>query len=379
MFSHVFKYRLKTLLRKKVVIFWTLIFPIALSTFFSLAFSNLTEMEKLEVIDIAVVEKSTNIETETFTGVVDSLSKKGEDQLFHLTKVKEEEEAKSLLKDNKIVGYYILDSDIQIMVKSSGIEETIMKTVSDEFTGRMKMMDNIATYHPEALARGMKTEIVQNKTYIKEAGKENTDFSVMYFYTVIGMVCIYGGFFGIDAACDTEANQSTRGARISVAPTHKLKVLCISLLVGLLIQYVELLILLAYLIFVLGVDFGTQIIPILGLTFLGSLAGVAFGTLIGVSNRKSNNVKTGIFLCATMTCCFLAGMMMLDMRMIIASHAPIINYINPVSMITDALYALYYYTTLDRYFFNIINLILFSAVMLVLSYYFIRRKKYDSI
>lgn len=379
MFFHVFKYRLKTLLRKKVVIFWTLIFPIALSTFFYLAFSNLAKMEKLEVIDIAVVQKNGNAMTEAFTDVIDSLSKKGEDQLFHLEKVKDEEEAKSLLKDNKIVGYYILDSDIQIMVKSSGIEETIMKTVSDEFAGRMKIMTNIATYHPEAFARGMKTEIVQNKNYIKEAGKDNVDFSVIYFYIVIGMVCIYGGFFGIDATYDTEANQSTRGACISVAPTHKLKVLCISLLVGLLVQYVELLILLAYLVFVLGIDFGTQMLPILLLTFLGSLAGVAFGTLIGVSNRKSNNVKIGIFLCVTMTCCFLAGMMMLDMRMIIANHAPIINYINPVSMITDALYALYYYTTLDRYFFNIISLIIFSALMLVLSYYFIRRKKYDSI
>lgn len=379
MFFHIFKYRLKTLLRKKVIIFWTLIFPIVLSTFFSLAFSNMNEMEKLEVIDIAVVEKTMNTTTEAFTDVIDSLSKKGEDQLFHLETVKDEAEAKSLLRDNKIVGYYILDSDIEIMVKSSGIEETIMKTVSDEFAGRMKMMTNIATYHPEVLARGMKTEIVQNKTYIKESGKDNVDFSVIYFYTVIGMFCIYGGFFGIDATQDTEANQSTRGARTSVAPTHKLKVLCISLLVGLLVQYVELLILLAYLIFILGIDFGTQIIPILVLTFLGSLAGVSFGTLMGVCNRKDSDVKTGIFLCATMSCCFLAGMMMLDMRMIIANHAPIINYINPVSMITDALYALYYYTTLDRYFFNIVSLIVFSAVMLVLSYYFIRRKKYDSI
>lgn len=379
MFSHVFKYRLKTLLRKRVVIFWTLIFPIVLSTFFQLAFSNLSKMEKLETMEIAVVETKASERNQAFVSVIDSLSKENKNQLFHTKKVKQEKEAQSLLKDNQIIGYYILGDDIEIIVKTNGIGETIMKTVADEFMGQISMTQHIASVNPSALASGVLEGVNQEKQYLQEKKTDNVDFSVIYFYTVIGMVCIYGGFFGIDATYDTEANQSTRGARLSVAPTHKMKVLLISLLVGLLIQYSELLILLAYLVFVLGIDFGTQLVPILFLTFVGCIAGVAFGTFIGVCNRKSTNVKTGIFLSATMTCCFLAGMMMLDMRMIIAQNAPIIGYINPVSMITDALYALYYYTTLDRYFFNIISLIIFSVVMMVLSYYFIRRKKYDSI
>lgn len=379
MFFHVFRYRLKILLRKKVVIFWTLIFPIILSTFFSLAFSNLSKIEKLEIIDIAMVEKNETATTKKFMEVIQAMSNSGKDQVFHLKKVNDEKEAISLLENNKIAGYYILDEQIEIKVKSNGINQTIMKSISDQFLSEIKAFENIMDYHPEAFLRGMKTEIVRNRNYVKEMNENHVDFSVIYFYTVIGMVCIYGGFFGIDAAYEIEANQSKCGARVSVAPTHKLKVLCISLLVGLLVQYVEILILLAYLIFILKVEFGTQIIPILFLTLLGSLAGVSFGTLIGVCNRKSNQVKTGIFLCVTMTCCFLAGMMMLDMRTMIANHAPIINYINPVSMITDALYALYYYTTFDRYFFNIWSLIAFSLITLAISYHFIRRKTYDSI
>ncbi|HAB66505.1 MAG TPA: ABC transporter permease, partial [Firmicutes bacterium] len=39
----------------------------------------------------------------------------------------------------------------------------------------------------------------------------------------------------------------------------------------------------------------------------------------------------------------------------------------------------YYYDTLDRYYFNLISLIIFSAILLALSVYSLRRQKYDSI
>lgn len=57
MFIHFFKYQLKTLLRNRTVIFWTLVFPIILATFFNLAFSNLTSSENFDAVDVALVEK----------------------------------------------------------------------------------------------------------------------------------------------------------------------------------------------------------------------------------------------------------------------------------------------------------------------------------
>ena len=80
-----------------------------------------------------------------------------------------------------------------------------------------------------------------------------------------------------------------------------------------------------------------------------------------------------------MACSFLAGMMLAEMKYIIAKNVPILGKINPVTMITDALYSLYYYSTLDRYWYNIISLAIFTVIMIVISYVFIRRKKYDSI
>ncbi|MFR5190429.1 MAG: hypothetical protein ACLTEH_04200 [Clostridia bacterium] len=58
---------------------------------------------------------------------------------------------------------------------------------------------------------------------------------------------------------------------------------------------------------------------------------------------------------------------------------PILNKINPAGMITDGFYALYYYDTLNRYWVNVISLLIFAAIMIALSITSLRRQKYDSI
>ena len=57
MFIHNFKYALKTLFKNKMLIFWTFLFPIILGVFFNMAFSNIENSEKLEIIDIAIVDE----------------------------------------------------------------------------------------------------------------------------------------------------------------------------------------------------------------------------------------------------------------------------------------------------------------------------------
>ena len=95
--------------------------------------------------------------------------------------------------------------------------------------------------------------------------------------------------------------------------------------------------------------------------------------------KANENTKTGILISITMFGCFLSGMMGITMKYIVDKNIPILNKINPASMITDGLYSLYYYDTLDRYFFNIASLVIFAVVMLVISYSSLRRQKYDSI
>lgn len=72
-------------------------------------------------------------------------------------------------------------------------------------------------------------------------------------------------------------------------------------------------------------------------------------------------------------------MMGITMKYIVDKNIPIVNKLNPASMITDGFYSLYYYDTLDRFVFNIASLLIFALIMITISYFSLRRQKYDSI
>lgn len=371
MFWSLLGTRIKVLLREKTVLFWTLVFPIALGTFFHLAFANLMSSESFKSPDVAVSSVDSS-----FLSYLDSLSK-GDQAVIQLT-VTSDAEAKKLLEDKKIAGYYS-GNPITMVINSNGIDQTIMKIILDQYYQLSNTVTTLASIHPEALQAGVMEAAKQKQSYVNHDDKNNMDVTVIYFYTLIGMVCMYAGFFGISAVNESEANLSVRGARIHISPTHKLKGLLANVLAGWIIQYVELLILLAYLTVVLKVDFGNQIWYILILIFFGSLAGITSGTLFSACSKKEEDTKISLFVSISMILSFLAGMMIVSMKYIIAESLPILNYINPVSLVTDGLYSLYYYTDLTRYWSNILYLGIFSVVMIALSYLTLRRKKYDSI
>ncbi len=133
MFIHNFKYAFFTLFKNKMLIFWTFAFPVILGTFFYMAFSNIENSEKLDIINIAIIEneefKNNKIYKEAFRSLSDENNK---DRLFNL-KLVTEQSAKELLEKDEIVGYMILvDNSPKITVNKSGINETILKLVTEE-------------------------------------------------------------------------------------------------------------------------------------------------------------------------------------------------------------------------------------------------------
>ena len=396
MFIHNFKYALKTLFRDKMLIFWTFAFPIILGTFFNMAFSNIENSEKLEIINIAIVENDEFQNNELYKQAFKTLSdEENKDRLFN-TKYVTEEEAKDLLEKDEITGYMLLEEDTpKIVVTTSGINETILKYVVEEITTNVQIVENLIDKEiNKELSSGIYNlynldykkiyENVLEKTQNQEAkitdiSNNNLSYTMIEFYTLIAMTCLYGGTLGMVAINKNLANMSSNGKRVSVAPTPKGKVIFSSILASYITQLIGLTLLFIYTIFVLKVDYGTNLPLIILLGIVGSLAGLSMGLAIGTILKANENVKIGIVIAVTMLGCFLSGMMGITMKYLIDKNAPIINKINPASMITDGFYSLYYYDTLDRYYFNIISLVVFSLVMIIVSYTSLRRQKYDSI
>lgn len=378
MFFHIFKNRLKIVLNNKISIFWTSIFPIILVTLFSFAFSNISDGEQLKTIDLGIIKNDKYNSNDSLKLLIESLSA-DDVSVLNIIYIDEKNAADTLLNKGEIIGYLDIDEEINIIVKNNGINESIVKYIVDTYYQYNSAAEHIVAYDIKAIEKGVLNLINEEKEYFNSINShEKLDYTVIMFYTLIGMVCMYGGMFGVSAVNESEANLTKKGARIAISPTHKMKVLLISLLISFLIQYVEIIVLLMYMLVILKIKL-INIPLILLLTFIGTITGTCFGLLVGASSRKSENTKIGIIISISMLCSFLAGMMSPDIKYIVDTNLPILSKLNPVTIITDALYSLYYYDTLNRFYINILNLVILSLIMIIISYIFIRRKKYDSI
>lgn len=381
MFMHIFLNRLKCLIRDKQVIFWTLMFPILLATMFKIAIPDISKLEKFESIDIAVIDNIEYQNNIAFESALSSVSKQeSESKVMFNTTTVNEEEAKELLKNNKIVGYIVMNNGPKIVVKESGFKQTILKEFVNDYLQITSQYENILDSNPAALQNFM-DEIADNKSYIKEvsSNKEAPNSSVSYYYALIAMTCLYGAMHGMKEVLSIQANQSSQGARVSLAPTNKLKVFASSILAATVIQISIILILLTYMKFALNVDFGNQIGYVVLTAVCGSFVGVSFGAMVGSIIKGKEGLKISIIVSVTMLFSFLSGMMWLDIKYIIANKLPIMSYINPANVISDAFYTLYYYDTYTRFFTNIGVLCIFSIIFYLITFIIMRRQKYASI
>lgn len=387
MFSHNFKYTLKILFKKKALIFWIFAFPIILGTFFNMAFSDISNSEKLKVIDIAIINNEEYQNNEIYKSTFSYLSdKNNKNRLFNIEYVNEEEASK-LLEDNKITGYLkLIDNKPNLVITSNGINETVFKYVVEEVEETNSIVNNLV-YDDIKKGKEVNYNEIYKKVSLMISGdielnhveSNNLDLMMIEFYTLIAMTCLYGAMISMTAINNSLANMSNQGKRVSVAPTKKIKVILSSLAASYVTQIIGLILLFLYTIFVLKVDYGNHFMYTVLLTLCGSLAGLTLGTFISVLLKTNENHKIGIIISFTMLCSFLSGMMGVTMKYVIDKNIPIVNTINPANMITDGFYALYYYSTYNRYFFNIISLLIFSLILIILSYISLRRQKYDSI
>lgn len=379
MFFHNFKYTLKILFRNKLLIFWTYAFPLILGTFFYMAFSNIENSEKLNEINIAIIPNDEFENNVLFKNTFEKLSKDNDEKLFNIKYVGEEK-AKDLLENKEIVGYMKLENNIpKITVLSNGINETVFKYVTEEVAQFLSIKENLYDEVVSVANFENSNEHSKDINITKDISSKNLSYVMIEYYTLISMACLYGGMIGIVAITKHMPNMSVNGRRTSISPISKFSTIISSVCASYIVNIIGLIILFIYTIFVLKVDYGNNMLLVTTISLIGSLAGLSFGMFIGALIRSKDSVKMGVILAITTMFCFFSGMMGITMKYTVDKNIPILNKLNPVNMITDGLYSLYYYTTNNRYFFNILSLVIFSVIFTLFSYILLRRQRYVSI
>lgn len=386
MFWHNYKYAFKTLLKNKALVFWTLAFPFILAVLFNLAFARLHDYDTFEPFDVAVVEDDAFKKNLVFRSAFNTLSD-GDEQLFK-TRYVTMDEAEKLLDDEKIEGFvYIADDEAHVKIKANGTNQTVLKTVTEQISQTATMVEDIAKSEMERQAgQNVNTlEIYMNAVKLATESEPNIkedshvmNMVVIEFYTLIAMACMQGAMLSVELTNRCLPNLSHRGKRVAIAPTRKSTMLISSLLAGYTMLFFSLVALIAFMRFILGVEFGSNIGLIMLLSAVGALAAMMLGVLLSVTFKTNESAKNVIVVIVAMVGCLFAGMFG-GMKIVFDEMCPWFNKVSPVGMITDGYYSLYYYDDPQRYFANLLSLLAVSTIFFVLAVRNLRKARYDSI
>ena len=257
---HLLKYSFLSKIRNFNIVFWPLVFPLVLGTFFYFAFGNINEAD-FQTVPVAVV-KEASADT-FFMTYLDEVEKSSPD----LLKAEEmsEKEALEALQDKKVEGIYYVGKEPSLTVAGTGIEESILQTVLDSCENTRTTITNIMKKNPQMDMETMKS-LLSSDSLVREVslGGRTIDGNVQFFYALIAMACLYGCFIGFGSAIGIQANITPLAARRCVTPTHKLKLILTDQLTSFALGYVDVIILILYLRYILNLDFQGQMGKIYG-------------------------------------------------------------------------------------------------------------------
>ncbi|MCI5849669.1 MAG: ABC transporter permease [Lachnospiraceae bacterium] len=377
MLFHNIKYTFLSMIRTKEVIFWSLVFPLALATFMYLAFGKINEVtENLETIDVAVVE---SVQNEMFDKILVEVSN-GESPLLNPMKMNIQD-AVSALDSKEVDGIIHVDDTISLSVRENGLNATILSSFVDRYLQNEATLTQIAKNNPLALNSAIEA-LSDDTSYFKEEKLTdgNTDNLSNYFYAVFAMSCLFASFTGISSMFSIQGNLSPLGQRRCVAPTKKLHVVLTLFLTNEIVQFAIELITFAYMSLVLGIDLSNKYPALFLLLFVASSFGLTMGMFIGSLKKPvTEGAKMGIGVAISMALSVMADLCVSGLMNTIEHTVPIINRLNPAALISDSFYALNTYSDYSRYTSNMVNLSAMTLILFTLTILTVRRNRYASI
>ena len=378
MFLHLYKYRLKSFLHEKENIFWSLLFPIILCLCFVVGFSGITEKAyTFHTIPVAIVYEQENTVFKTTIDTIASDVSQGE-PFLSITET-DYETASTLLSDKQVDGIIVVKDKISLIVNNSNITQTALQSFVNQYIQKAYMFEQISKSNPEALGE-LANQLSNDVNFIKNKNftEDKMDPMASYYFSLVAFAALCGGFFGLQCARQLCAGTTSEGMRKTISSVPRSLFIAAEFLATYTVHLAIMIILILVMVFVYRIDLGNQVEYVALTAAAGSLCGTSIGLFTG-SLRVKDVFKITILIVVSILSSFFSGLMVADMKMLIEEYAPVINKINPASLIADALYSLTIYETHERYFTNILTLTAISLVFLVASILMTRRERHASI
>ena len=345
----VFLYQVLRLLRDRVLLVWTLGFPIVLSLIFMAMFSNLDKVYEATPMSFGVVQDEAYRAAPGLDAVVERISSDDADPRL-LTKVIHSSvaQAKTAAKRGETNGYLAVEGDQPVLhVTQQGNEaETtrVLRVVMDSYLQRRAEYVALAKAGapPEKLA-ALKTDqaFTRSISVTPSPVKPQTH----YYFALLAFACGMGTTVAMVAVKGTMA-VSPVGARQTLAGLPRWKVLTATLAASWACVFVCLLVAFAFMASVVGVDFGPHVLLCLVAIGVCSLMSSAAGATLGTLGRLGVGMISGI---TSLLSLFtgLYGPAAQSLAISVEIHAPLLAQANPLWQTARCFYGLLYYDSLE--------------------------------
>lgn len=382
-----FWYRILITLREKSGIFWAIVFPIFLGMLFYFMFGNLGQAEQFSHVKVGVVPTGNDTSWETFLTLLEETEVEEGMKMFEVTEYQEEAAAEKALKEKEIEGYVRLGDQLQeggqlqMTVAESNTRTTLFKTFLDQYEQNTALIEEMAAKDPTKIPALVESLFAGEDISIRELPLKGEDKNpyTQYFYALISMTCLIASMMGLCNGIGIQADLSALAARRNVAPTKKMAQVLIDFLASLVLYCIMVSIVLAVVIFGYKQDFGNNAGLILLGAWVGSFNGLAGGMLIAVVAKGERRAKEGLCVAFFMVSSFLSGLQWVEITYYIEKYCPIVNRINPATLVVNAFKSLAVYGDMKQYAVNLLTLLGIGILFLCISIMKLRRTKYASI
>ena len=375
----VFSYQVLRLLRDRVLLVWTLGFPIAMSLMFMAMFANLDKDFEATPISFGVVQDEAYRAAPGLDAVVEQISTDDADPRL-ITKVTHStaSEAQAAAKRGDTNGYLaVKDGDPVLYVTQEGNEaETtrVLRVVMDSYTQRQAEFKTAieAGVPPEQMAS---LQVDHSFTHSISVTPSPVKPATRYYFALLAFASGMGTTVAMIAVQGIMAT-SPLGARQTMAGLPRWKVLTATLAASWVCVLACLLIAFAFIATVVGVDFGPHLPLCLVAIGVASLMSSAAGAALGTFG------KLGVGMVSAITCLLslftgLYGPGAQSLADSVERSAPLLAQANPLWQASRCFYGLLYYDSPEPFARSCAALLGMTCLFLTIALIRARRMNHE--
>jgi len=397
----MFTYYLRKTLRDKAYIFWSLAFPILLMTCFNVTFMGPAKGE----VDFKPV-KSTMIRIDSgesafadeFEGVLKNLadveevkkSNMGYDHaVIELIETTSQEEAEKKILDKELEVLFLVNGEkenIEVKVGDGANMTTLMvaRSITESYRRNYTIMKDAAMNAPDKIEAVMESiansvSVMKPKSTYLGDNENSANVYLWYFYSTIVMGMFFNVTAGIHTVFDIQGNLSGYGMRTSVSPKKKSKILLSAFLARYVLSCAITFFALTVMNRFFDVPLGNRFPHIILFVLVGNLFAMSLGCFIGLFTKGDENQRDNKATALIMISVFLSGEMIVQLPGLFEKYCPIVNRINPATIMNFAFFRLVNYPTLSGFWMNMIKISLVTVVFMAVSIMKLRREKYAAL